>query len=168
MQSPELPVAIIAVVGSRVAAARARALQAGLLKMGHASGVPTRWSRCVCAASCCPSCRPTRQRRDPAVLLRVLDARGRGAARRNRRPAPRRHRARRRRSRRTGRGNRGWTQSAAIMNPTRRSATSWRPRPAAMRMPASRVSRKRPPVCTETRSRSDSMRARTRRARASS
>ncbi len=38
MQSPELPVAIIAVVDSRVAAGRARALQAGLLKMGHASG----------------------------------------------------------------------------------------------------------------------------------
>jgi hypothetical protein len=38
MQSPELPVAIIAVVDSRVTAARARALQAGLLKMGHASG----------------------------------------------------------------------------------------------------------------------------------
>jgi hypothetical protein len=38
MQSPELPVAIIAVVGSRVTAGRARALQAGLLKMGHVSG----------------------------------------------------------------------------------------------------------------------------------
>jgi len=38
MQSPELPVAIVAVVDSRVAAGRARALQAGLLKMGHASG----------------------------------------------------------------------------------------------------------------------------------
>lgn len=38
MQSPELPVAIIAVVDSRVTAARARALQAGLLKMGRASG----------------------------------------------------------------------------------------------------------------------------------
>jgi hypothetical protein len=37
-QSAELPVAIIAVVGSRVAASRARALQAGLLKMGHVSG----------------------------------------------------------------------------------------------------------------------------------
>jgi hypothetical protein len=36
-QSPELPVAIIAVVDSRLAAARARALQEGLLKMGHAS-----------------------------------------------------------------------------------------------------------------------------------
>ncbi len=38
MQSPELPVAIIAVVDSRVTAARARALQEGLLKMGHVSG----------------------------------------------------------------------------------------------------------------------------------
>ncbi len=38
MQSPELPIAIIAVVDSRVAAGRARALQAGLLKMGHVSG----------------------------------------------------------------------------------------------------------------------------------
>src|SRR3984957_15626142 len=38
MQSPELPVAIIAVVGSKVDAARARALQTGLLKMGHAPG----------------------------------------------------------------------------------------------------------------------------------
>jgi hypothetical protein len=38
MQSPELPVAIIAVVDSRLTAARARALQAGLLKMGHAAG----------------------------------------------------------------------------------------------------------------------------------
>lgn len=37
-QSPELPVALIAVVGSRVAADRARALQNALLKMGHASG----------------------------------------------------------------------------------------------------------------------------------
>ena len=37
-QSPELPVAIIAVVDSRLAAARAQALQEGLLKMGHASG----------------------------------------------------------------------------------------------------------------------------------
>jgi hypothetical protein len=38
MQSPELPVAFIAVVDSRVAAARARALQAALLKMGHVAG----------------------------------------------------------------------------------------------------------------------------------
>jgi hypothetical protein len=38
MQSAELPVAIIAVVNSRVDAARARALQAGLLKMGQAPG----------------------------------------------------------------------------------------------------------------------------------
>ena len=38
MQSPKLPVAVIAAVDSRVAAGRARALQAGLLKMGHASG----------------------------------------------------------------------------------------------------------------------------------
>src|ERR1700736_6221 len=38
MQSPELPVAIVAVVDSRVPAARARALQTGLLKMGHVSG----------------------------------------------------------------------------------------------------------------------------------
>ncbi|MGA2707917.1 MAG: hypothetical protein ABSF86_05890 [Steroidobacteraceae bacterium] len=38
MQSPELPVAIIAVVDSRITAARARSLQAGLLKMGHVSG----------------------------------------------------------------------------------------------------------------------------------
>ncbi|MHB8478723.1 MAG: PhnD/SsuA/transferrin family substrate-binding protein [Steroidobacteraceae bacterium] len=35
-QSPELPVAIVAVVGSRLAAERARALQAALLKMGQA------------------------------------------------------------------------------------------------------------------------------------
>jgi hypothetical protein len=38
MQSPELPVAIIAVVDSRVIASRARTLQTGLLKMGHAPG----------------------------------------------------------------------------------------------------------------------------------
>jgi hypothetical protein len=38
MQSPELPVAFIAVVDSRVTAARARALQEGLLKMGHVTG----------------------------------------------------------------------------------------------------------------------------------
>jgi hypothetical protein len=38
VQSAELPVAIIAVVGSRVDAARARTLQAALLKMGSASG----------------------------------------------------------------------------------------------------------------------------------
>jgi hypothetical protein len=37
MQSAELPVALIAVVNSRVDAARARTLQAGLLKMGHSS-----------------------------------------------------------------------------------------------------------------------------------
>jgi hypothetical protein len=37
-QSPELPVAIIAVVGSRLPKDRARALQTGLLKMGHAPG----------------------------------------------------------------------------------------------------------------------------------
>jgi hypothetical protein len=37
-QSPELPVAIVAVVDSRVAAGRARALQAGLLRMGHMPG----------------------------------------------------------------------------------------------------------------------------------
>jgi hypothetical protein len=37
-QSPELPVALIAVVDSRVPAGRAKALQAALLKMGHASG----------------------------------------------------------------------------------------------------------------------------------
>jgi hypothetical protein len=39
-QSPELPVAFIAVVDSRVTADRARALQAALLKMGHVSGSP--------------------------------------------------------------------------------------------------------------------------------
>jgi hypothetical protein len=38
MQSAELPVAIIAVVDSRVPAGRAKALQAGLLKMTHVSG----------------------------------------------------------------------------------------------------------------------------------
>jgi hypothetical protein len=38
MQSPPLPVAILAVVDSRLPAARARALQAALLKMGHAPG----------------------------------------------------------------------------------------------------------------------------------
>jgi hypothetical protein len=37
-QSAELPVAIIVVVDSRLAAGRARALQTGLLKMGHAAG----------------------------------------------------------------------------------------------------------------------------------
>src|SRR5882757_554804 len=38
VQSPPLPVAIVAVVDSRLSAARARALQAALLKMGHAAG----------------------------------------------------------------------------------------------------------------------------------
>jgi ABC transporter, phosphonate, periplasmic substrate-binding protein len=38
MQSPPLPVAIVAVVDSRLPAARARALQTALLKMGHAAG----------------------------------------------------------------------------------------------------------------------------------
>ncbi|MEA3196853.1 MAG: hypothetical protein QOF32_905 [Gammaproteobacteria bacterium] len=38
MQSPELPVALIVVVNARVPAARARTLQAALLKMGHAPG----------------------------------------------------------------------------------------------------------------------------------
>jgi len=37
-QSPPLPVAIIAIVDSRVAAARAKSLQAALLKMGHGGG----------------------------------------------------------------------------------------------------------------------------------
>jgi hypothetical protein len=37
-QSAELPVALIAVVDSRVSAARARALQSGLIKMGPGSG----------------------------------------------------------------------------------------------------------------------------------
>jgi hypothetical protein len=36
-QSPELPVALIVVVDSRLPAARAKTLQAGLLKMGHGS-----------------------------------------------------------------------------------------------------------------------------------
>jgi len=36
VQSAPLPVALVAVVGTRLPAARARALQAGLLKMGHA------------------------------------------------------------------------------------------------------------------------------------
>ena len=38
MQSPELPVALIAVVGSRVTAERARSLKSGLLKMGRGTG----------------------------------------------------------------------------------------------------------------------------------
>jgi hypothetical protein len=38
VQSPDLPVALIVVVDSRVPAARAKALQAGLLKMNPASG----------------------------------------------------------------------------------------------------------------------------------
>jgi hypothetical protein len=38
MQSPPLPVAIVALVDSRLPAARARTLQQGLLKMGHAAG----------------------------------------------------------------------------------------------------------------------------------
>jgi len=38
LQSAPLPVAIVAVVDARVPAARVRALQAGLLKMGHAAG----------------------------------------------------------------------------------------------------------------------------------
>jgi hypothetical protein len=38
MQSPPLPVAIVAAVDSRLPAARVRALQVGLLKMGHGAG----------------------------------------------------------------------------------------------------------------------------------
>jgi hypothetical protein len=38
MQSPALPVAIVAVVNARLPAARVRTLQAGLLKMGQAAG----------------------------------------------------------------------------------------------------------------------------------
>jgi hypothetical protein len=38
LQSPELPVAIVAVVGNRVPAARATAFQAGLLKLGKQPG----------------------------------------------------------------------------------------------------------------------------------
>jgi hypothetical protein len=38
MQSPPLPVALVALVDSRLPAARARTLQQGLLKMGHAAG----------------------------------------------------------------------------------------------------------------------------------
>ena len=37
MQSPPLPLALIAVILIRLPAARVRTLQAGLLKMGHAS-----------------------------------------------------------------------------------------------------------------------------------
>ena len=37
-QSPELPVAVLAAVGSRVPATRARSLRAALLKMGHEPG----------------------------------------------------------------------------------------------------------------------------------
>ncbi|HVW68325.1 MAG TPA: PhnD/SsuA/transferrin family substrate-binding protein [Steroidobacteraceae bacterium] len=40
-QSPPVPVAIIAVVESRVPAARAKALQAGLLRMSHGEGAET-------------------------------------------------------------------------------------------------------------------------------
>src|ERR1700694_43294 len=42
-QSPELPVAIIAVLESRVPAGRARALQAGLLKRGPGPGRAARF-----------------------------------------------------------------------------------------------------------------------------
>jgi hypothetical protein len=38
MQSPPLPVALVAVVDSRLPPARAKAVQAALLKMGHAAG----------------------------------------------------------------------------------------------------------------------------------
>jgi hypothetical protein len=38
VQSPELPVALIAVVDNRLPAARAKAFQAGLLKLGKGSG----------------------------------------------------------------------------------------------------------------------------------
>lgn len=38
VQSPELPVAVLALVGSRVPAARARSLRAALLKMSHLPG----------------------------------------------------------------------------------------------------------------------------------
>jgi hypothetical protein len=38
VQSPELPVAIVALVESRLPAARARSFQAGLLKLGHGGG----------------------------------------------------------------------------------------------------------------------------------
>jgi hypothetical protein len=37
-QSPALPVALVTVVGGRLSEPRARAVQAGLLKMGHAAG----------------------------------------------------------------------------------------------------------------------------------
>jgi hypothetical protein len=37
-QSPELPVAVVAVVDSRMSADRARSVQAGLLKLGHVPG----------------------------------------------------------------------------------------------------------------------------------
>jgi hypothetical protein len=38
IQSPELPVALVAVVDSRLPASRARSLQSALLKMGHGAG----------------------------------------------------------------------------------------------------------------------------------
>jgi hypothetical protein len=41
MQSPPLPVAIVAVVDGRLSAARVGALRAGLLKMGHAGDADT-------------------------------------------------------------------------------------------------------------------------------
>ena len=75
MQSPDLPVALIVVVDSRLPAGRAKALQAGLLRWVTQRGAPTPWSRCVCAASCCRSCPPRAQRRrEQTVLLWVLDA----------------------------------------------------------------------------------------------
>jgi hypothetical protein len=40
LQSSELPVAVVAVVGSRMSASRARSLQSGLLKLSGASGGP--------------------------------------------------------------------------------------------------------------------------------
>jgi hypothetical protein len=41
VQSPELPVALIAVVDSRLPAARAKTFQAGLLKLGHGTSADT-------------------------------------------------------------------------------------------------------------------------------
>src|ERR1700738_134919 len=66
-QSPELPVAIIAVVDSRAPAGRRRASS----RWVRYREARTRWRRYVCAASCCPSCRRTRRRRDEGGLLRI-------------------------------------------------------------------------------------------------
>ncbi len=164
-QSPELPVAIIAVVDSRLAAGRAQTLQAGLLKMGRLPGspdslaplrlrgfvpprLPALHARSVIRQFCCglsllalAAC--ATQPASPvagAAVSSVADSLAQSSRMRG----------------------------AASMSLTHALSASWRRLPCATRRLACHSSPRRWPVSTDARSPSDSMRAHIPRARASS